>query len=207
MPVGRSTPTPGEPDPTEAPADRFAATLASARLGDEQAFAEIWRLFNPPLVRFLASLAGRGDAEDLASATWVEVVRSLDSFSGTDAGFRSWLFTIARHRMLDLRRAQARRPRADVEVPEQWLNGVPGPEAIVVAAGDTEAALALIGQLPPDQAEVVLLRTVVGMDVAEVAAIVGKSPGAVRVLAHRGLRTLAGRLADASGALTSRTEV
>ena len=61
----------------------------------------------------------------------------------------------------------------------------------------TEQAVALIGSLPVDQAEVLLLRVVADLDVATVAAILGKRPGAVRVLAHRGLRRLAERL-DAS---------
>jgi RNA polymerase sigma-70 factor (ECF subfamily) len=55
----------------------------------------------------------------------------------------------------------------------------------------TRAALALVAELPPDQAEVVALRVLGGLEVAEVARIVGKRPGAVRVLAHRGLRRLA----------------
>jgi RNA polymerase sigma-70 factor (ECF subfamily) len=59
---------------------------------------------------------------------------------------------------------------------------------------DTEAALALVATLPPDQAEVILLRVLAGLDVTQVASILGKRPGAVRVLQHRGLRRLAERL-------------
>ena len=58
----------------------------------------------------------------------------------------------------------------------------------------TRAALALVAELPPDQAEVVALRVLAGLEVAEVARIVGKRPGTVRVLAHRGLRRLAERM-------------
>jgi RNA polymerase sigma-70 factor (ECF subfamily) len=61
----------------------------------------------------------------------------------------------------------------------------------------TDAALELIARLPPGQAEVVTLRAVAGLSVEQVAEIVGKRPGAVRVLAHRGLRRLAELLADA----------
>src|SRR6266511_3291378 len=64
----------------------------------------------------------------------------------------------------------------------------------VLEAIATRAARALIAELPPDQAEVVTLRVVAGLDVAQVAEIVGKRAGAVRVLAHRGLRRLAERL-------------
>ena len=59
----------------------------------------------------------------------------------------------------------------------------------------TERALELIGRLAPDQAEVLVLRVVADLDVAATAQVVGKSRGAVRVLAHRGLRRL-GRILD-----------
>ena len=56
---------------------------------------------------------------------------------------------------------------------------------------DTQAALALVAQLSPLQAEVIALRVMAGLDVEAVARLVGRSPGAVRVAAHRGLRRLA----------------
>ena len=62
----------------------------------------------------------------------------------------------------------------------------------------TQAVLATVAALPQDQAEIILLRVVAGLDAADVAAIVGKSPGAVRVAAHRGLRRLA-ELRDRAG--------
>ena len=65
------------------------------------------------------------------------------------------------------------------------------PAEMAIQAMATEHALALIAQLPPDQAEVVVLRVVAGLDVTQVATIMGKRPGAVRVLGHRGLRRLA----------------
>lgn len=68
------------------------------------------------------------------------------------------------------------------------------PEAQALMASESDAALAHIASLPPDQAEVVLLRLVAGLDVAQVATIVGKKAGAVRVLQHRALKRLSGRL-------------
>jgi RNA polymerase sigma-70 factor (ECF subfamily) len=74
-----------------------------------------------------------------------------------------------------------------------------GSQDTVAAAEErlsTEAALVLIAALPPAQAEVVILRAVVGLSVAEVASVVGRTPGAVRVLACRGLRRLNHLLAE-----------
>jgi RNA polymerase sigma-70 factor, ECF subfamily len=61
--------------------------------------------------------------------------------------------------------------------------------------------------LPADQAEVILLRVLGGLEVAEVAAIVGKRPGNVRVLQHRGLRLLAERLSEPTAEASERRGV
>jgi RNA polymerase sigma-70 factor (ECF subfamily) len=78
----------------------FAAVLAGALGGDEQAFARLWRDLHPALLRYL-QVVTPGAAEDVASETWLEVVRGLGQFTGDETGFRSWVFTIARHRALD----------------------------------------------------------------------------------------------------------
>jgi RNA polymerase sigma-70 factor (ECF subfamily) len=94
-----------------------------------------------------------------------------------------------------MRRYHARRPvwlTADTEDLDR-----PGADDTATAALDnlsTEAAVALIATLPRAQAEVIALRFIAGLDVGQVARIVGKRPGAVRVAAHRGLRALAAQL-------------
>jgi RNA polymerase sigma-70 factor (ECF subfamily) len=172
----------------------FAAVLAAAVRGDEQAFASLWRDLHPAVLRYLYVVAP-GAAEDVASETWLEVVRGLGRFTGDEAGFRSWVFIIARHRALDERRRRGRRLTVPLpgELAAEWQSA-DDPAEQVVEGLSTKAALAVIAQLPHDQAEVVLLRVVAGLGVEQVARIVGKRPGAVRVLAHRGLRRLAERL-------------
>jgi RNA polymerase sigma-70 factor, ECF subfamily len=174
--------------------ESFDGVLAGAQDGDEMAFACLWRETNPLLLRFLRTLA-RPVAEDAAAETWVQVVRGLGSFRGNEIQFRAWLFTIARNKVVDWRRAQARRPVAplDDEVAESLLTTRDAAEAALEELS-TESALALIATLPPATAEVVLLRVVADLDVATVAATVGRSPGAVRVAVHRGLRRLADSL-------------
>ena len=180
----------------------FQEALARAGGGDQAAFGDLWQAFNPALVRVLRAMAGPQDAEDLSSTVWVEVLRSLTSFSGSEDGFRGWLYTIARRRLIDLRRRDARRPQVPMgDLPERAGDGS-DPAATALERAATEDALALIATLPPDQAEILLLRVVAGLDVAQVAAIVGRRPGTVRVMAHRGLRRLAEQLAaspDLSG--------
>jgi RNA polymerase sigma-70 factor, ECF subfamily len=172
----------------------FETVLDAAAAGDELSFGILWRDLQPALLRYLDALAP-GAGEDLASETWVRVVKGLGHFSGDERAFRSWVFTVARHRAVDRWRRRVR--RRDEPVPVDALADLPAPDdpaGAVVDAMSSQAAVAMIATLPPDQAEVILLRVVAGLEVAEVAAITGKRPGTVRVLAHRALRRLAERL-------------
>lgn len=152
----------------------------------------VWRALHPPLLRYL-SVRGDEAPEDIASETWMHVVRGLPSFSGDAAAFRAWLFTIARHRAIDQGRARSRRPVVAMGEPAALPSHghEPSAEEQVVAKDATARALELVSTLPPAQAEMVMLRVVAGLEVADVATLVNKKPGAVRVAVHRALQTLA----------------
>jgi RNA polymerase sigma-70 factor, ECF subfamily len=176
----------------------FPELLAAAQGGDERAFAVLWRDLQPAVLRYFKVTEAEA-AEDLAADSWVSVIRGLGRFRGDERAFRAWVFTVARHRAIDWRRLAARRPTRSV--PAELLAERPAPDdpvAQVLEAQSTRAALVLLAELPADQAEVLALRVLAGLEVAEVARIVGKRPGAVRVLAHRGLRRLAQRV-EAAG--------
>ena len=177
---------------------RFDDVLAGARSGDEVAFAELWRAHNPGLLRFLSGLSSEDDARDVASMVWLEVVRTLQTFDGDAAGFRAWIFTIARSRLIDLRRSRGRRIStvdADFESRERSDDSI-DPSRLIEEDVSTQAAIALISKLPEKQAEVVLLRVIADLDVDTVASMLGKSAGVVRVLSHRGLKRLAQLVAE-----------
>jgi RNA polymerase sigma-70 factor, ECF subfamily len=174
------------------PGDRGSLddALARARSGDEAGFLRLWRELHPRLLRYLRVLS-RDDADDVASETWLQVIRDLHRFDGGEDDFRRWLFTIGRHRAVDAGRARARlRGRlmpADFDcvvddhlVENQVIDGLSTRQAVILVAG-----------LSRDQKEAVALRIIAGLDTAAVARILGKSPGAVRIALHRGLRALA----------------
>jgi RNA polymerase sigma-70 factor (ECF subfamily) len=168
------------------------AALRRAQAGDESGFLTLWRALQPMLLRFLRVYGGDGP-EDVASDTWLQVVRDLQGFTGDAADFRRWLFTIARHRAIDAGRSRSRRPLALVADTGSLEDSrhEPSAEERVMERMSTDEALALLRTLPTAQAELVALRVLADLDVATVAGIVGSTPGAVRVGVHRALRTLA----------------
>ena len=178
--------------------DRFDAVLADAARGDEVAFGDLYRDVHPPLLRYLRAMSWE-NAEDASSEAWLEVARALPTFVGGEPAWRAWIFTIARRKLIDRIRYEARRPSSGWDGSDD-----PGPltrdiAEDVVEMDDTYRALALVQTLPADQAEAVLLRIVAGLDYVDVAQVMSRTTGAVRVLVHRGLRRLATQLGDRSG--------
>ena len=178
----------------------FAEILAAARAGDPDALADLFRTYQPRLLRYLRA-RDREMADDLAAEVWLAVARGLDRFEGDERGFRGWLFTIARHRLVEHHRRLARRrteplpaERLDGPVERGW-GGDPA-WLVVEQLGVQQTVEVLIADLAADQAEAVLLRVLGGFDVAEVARIMDRSPGNVRVLCHRALKRLASRMSE-----------
>lgn len=179
--------------------------LARARRGDEEGFLVLWRTYQPRLLRFLRVSSGR-DVEDIASETWLQVVRDLKGFRGDADSFAAWLFSIARRRAIDAHRSASRRPVVLVDLREELSSRGPDEPAAEEEAMDrlsTRTALGLIAALPHDQAEAVALSIVVGLDAPTIARILGVSPGAVRVRIHRGLRRLEASLTPAQEGATA----
>jgi RNA polymerase sigma-70 factor, ECF subfamily len=163
--------------------------------GDEAAFRLVYRHVQPPLLRYLTVIVGPVDAEDVASEAWAQAFRDLDRFSGDADGFRGWVTTIGRNRALDHLRHTRRRPVADEPVQAMVdLADDADVEGDTLTRISSEAVIRIISSLPRDQAEAIMLRTVLGFDAPTAARILGKRPGAVRAAAHRGLKQLAKRI-------------
>lgn len=172
-------------------AELTAAVLA-AQDGEENAFRAVYRAVHPRLLGYVRTLVGDGDAEDVTSEAWLQIARDLDSFTGDADRFRGWAARIARNRALDHIRMRGRRPAIGGDDTELtgWAADCDTAGAAMESLS-TGTAMALIAQLPQDQAEAVVLRVVVGLDAKSAAETLGKRPGAVRTAAHRGLKKLA----------------
>ena len=170
--------------------NHFQAVLAAARAGEPGALDHIYTSL-APAVAGLFRMQGAAEPDDLTSEVFVGVLRNLERFDGDEAGFRSWVFTIAYRRLADERRHRARRP------PAVLLGELPEPSAADDVAGDAERSLAtervraLCDRLGPAQRDVLLLRLVGHLTIEEVAGALGRSPGAVKALQRRGLAAIA----------------
>jgi RNA polymerase sigma-70 factor, ECF subfamily len=170
--------------------ESFASVLSAAQAGGEWAWEVIYRQYAGP-VRGYVRANGSSEPDDLVSEVFLQIARNLPGFDGDEKQFRSWIFTVAHHRVVDERRARGRRPS------DPSSDGVVEPREVAVAAEELalsrlgfERARALVEGLSPDQRDVLLLRILGGQTVDEVAATLGKRRGAVKALQRRGLAAL-----------------
>ena len=172
--------------------ESFDSVLAAAQSGAEWAFARLYRELNPRLLRYFASRVP-GEAEDLSIETWLGAARRIGDFRGNEKQFRSWMFTIAHGRLVQHWRDASRAPSDPVE-PVVLVDRA-SPEDVEARVLDSlaglEASREIVRELTFEQSEVMLLRVLGGLSVDEVAEILGKRPGTVRVLQHKALRRLA----------------
>ena len=145
---------------------------------------ELYRVLGPAVLGYLRAQR-ISDPEDLLHDVFLQVSRDIRTFSGDDGKLRSWVFAIARNRLLDSRRRASVRPQtATGEMPDlgymdQRLEG------------SDEELIAACGQLTDDQREVIVLRFVCDLPLGEVARLTGRRVGAVKRLQARGLARLA----------------
>jgi RNA polymerase sigma-70 factor, ECF subfamily len=172
-----------------------AADLVAARLREPAAVTRIYTAYAPALFRFfVASVGDRHLAEDLTGNTFVSAIEGLPKFRGPVEALGGWLFQIARHDLYDYRRQQQ---RSRSEPLEENLNeaaladGGVDPEEVAIERLEGSRVLAALRELSDDQRQVLLLRMAGGLTAPEVAAILGKTTGAVKALQHRGLASLA----------------
>jgi len=166
--------------------ERFNWLLGAARQGDEDAWQELYRDLAPVVLGYLRA-NGAPDPEDVLSEVFLQVARDITRFEGDEPGFRSWVFTITHHRLIDARRHSARRPvELTPEPPEPADQADDAAEEALARIGVEEVAR-LLEALSEEQRAVLLLRVLADMSIEDVARAVGKRPGAVKALQRRGL--------------------
>jgi RNA polymerase sigma factor (sigma-70 family) len=180
---------PGVADRLGAP---FESILLAAQEGAGWAAERLWVSLAPAVAGYLR-VQGAAEPDDLTSEVFIGVFRGIGAFSGSEAQFRSWVFTIAHRRLTDDRRRAGRRFQSSRwPEPGQWTEPEPvlSAEQQALRRLGSEGVRRLCRLLPPDQRDVLLLRLVGDLTVEEVAEAVGKSPGAVKALQRRAILAL-----------------
>jgi RNA polymerase sigma-70 factor (ECF subfamily) len=168
------------------------ALVLAAQQGSGAAVRDLLAQVRPAVLRYALARLGRRDvAEDVTQEVCLAVLTGLSRYEDTGRPFRSYVFAIAAHKVADAHRAAYRGAVAvaNDDMPDS-PDDAPGPEEQALRNDDARAAHALLGTLPEDQRELLLLRVAAGLSAEEVGAVLGMTPGAVRVAQHRALTRL-----------------
>jgi RNA polymerase sigma factor (sigma-70 family) len=166
--------------------ERFTSLLEAAREGNEAAWQDLYNSLAPAILGYLRA-NGAPDPEDVLGEVFLQVARDIARFDGEEPGFRSWVFTIAHHRLIDARRHSARRPvELSPEPPEPGGHADDAADEALAKIG-TDEVQRVLSVLSEDQRAVLLLRVIGDLSIEDVAKAVGKRPGAVKALQRRGL--------------------
>lgn len=171
--------------------ESFELVLDAAQLGAGWARTRLYHLLAGAVTGYLRA-QGMREPEDMTGEVFLAVFTRLGAFSGTEAQFRSWVFTIAHHKMVDERRRRARRPDPEPFdfAGESGVGGAaPAEDEALVNLG-AERVGAMLHGLTADQRDVISLRVLADLSVEQVAAMLGKPPGAVKALQRRALDAL-----------------
>jgi RNA polymerase sigma factor (sigma-70 family) len=175
-------------------AERFTSLLDAARQGSEAAWQELYSGLAPVVLGYLRANHAP-DPEDVLSEVFLQVARDISTFDGEERGFRSWVFTIAHHRLIDARRHSARRPvDLSPEPPEPAGRADDAAEEAFARIG-IEEVHRVLAAISDEQRAVLLLRVLADMSIEDVAKAVDKRPGAVKALQRRGLAAVRRELA------------
>lgn len=204
------TPGDGSPPPTddsteavsseESPEERqrLIALVELARGGDKDAFGLLYDHYHGAVYRFLYYRTRSVPlAEDLTSETFFRALRRMGDFRWQGRDFGAWLMTIARNLTTD--HFKAGRTRLEHTVEDMGVHDDghdEGPESTVLASLTNEILMEALGRIPQEQQDCLVMRFLQGLSIAETAAALERSEGAVKQLQLRGVRNLAKLMPD-----------
>ena len=176
---------------SEAERTRLIALVELARGGDSEAFGQLYDHYQGSVYRFVFyRTRSQTLAEDLTSETFLRALRSMSGFRWQGKDFGAWLMTIARNLCTDHFKAGRTRLEVTTEDMGAHDDATEGPENAVMASLTNEVLLDGLRQLSDEQRDCLIMRFLQGLSIAETAAVLGRSEGAIKQLQLRGVRNL-----------------
>jgi len=180
---------------TGTPSTMEAVLVERARAGDRQAFGELYDRYAALTYRHIHCLVGdRQTTEDLTAQTFLQALQAIDRYEERGMPFQVWLLRIARN--LAINHWRFRRSHSPGNNGAERGNCMPSPESLCEAKLLEEEVWGAVRHLRGDQRQVIILRFVDGLSYPDVAQVLGKSTGAVRVIQYRALSALRRALED-----------
>ena len=177
---------------SEGERSRLIALVDLARGGDAEAFGQLYDHYQGSVYRFVYyRTRSQTLAEDLTSETFLRALRNMSGFRWQGKDFGAWLMTIARNLCTDHYKAGRTRLELTTEDMGAHDDATEGPENAVLATLANEVLLDGLRQLSDEQRDCLIMRFLQGLSIAETAAVLGRSEGAVKQLQLRGVRNLA----------------
>lgn len=170
--------------------ESFESVLEAAKAGAEWAWASLYRELAGPVRGYLAS-RGAAEPDDVTSEVFLKVARSIQTFQGDKSSFRSWVFVIAHRRLIDERRSVGRQPDFSDFFADNPGGNV---ESEAVDLLITDELRQAFEELTDNQRDVLALRMIAGLTLADTAEVLGKTVGAVKALQRRALEALRERI-------------
>lgn len=167
--------------------------IAQARDGDRAALNTLVSSHWPAIYRLaLAKTSNPEDAQEIAQDTFLRALAALPRYKETNATFKTYLSRITLNLIIDYYRRRGRAPQVvDIaDYNEPIIDPDSRPEEAVLNTERREEVLCLLARLPDEQRQVIELRIVQGLAVADTARIMGKSVAAVKMLQQRALKKL-----------------
>jgi RNA polymerase sigma-70 factor (ECF subfamily) len=185
-------PSDHDPDPE---ASRLRALVDLAKDGDSEAFGQLYDHYVTGIFRFVYYRVGSQQlAEDLTSETFVRGLRSIQRFTWQGKDFGAWLTTIARNLITDHFKSSRSRLEMTTESVPEGRATAGSPEDEVLTLISNEMLFEAVNALPAEQRDCILMRFIQGLTIAQTAAAIGRSEGAIKQLQLRAVRSLAGAM-------------
>ena len=178
--------------------DKELDLIRRAKQGDKQAIGELYRLHVDVIFRYIwGRVRDESVTEDLTAQVFLKALEGLPPYEPSGKPFVAWLYSIAYARIVDHWRKHER--RVEVPLEETFPARDLRPEEFLEAEADWAIAIDLLAQLTDDQQDVIILRFIGEMSLAQVAETLGKTVGATKAIQYRALASLARLLEQCGG--------